>query len=432
MWVFRKALKSQLHLFWVIKARIRLLIPEAKSEGYDKHVDDVIHLAAHMLTSPELFEPEIPQYVFEGFEGGGLEEQRVEMAALYDKLRAEYRGIRPEVDKLVNRVRDDKIIQEALKGYLLVRHYSDAQRDNKGFAEQHITRAKEIDPAVTPLNHDDIRRISKSANMQLRVLRNEIADKEAAKLSLTESNLATLITLFSSMFLVTGYIYNRFFLGAFDIDVSRYFTLTDYLASSIEGVRYAAVGACVGLVSVFMGYHHGSRKSYAQLEFERTKKDYSPYIFAVGGAGWILTGYLKEIPYMFETGVGMVAIFLIFEIGARATRKYFKEATLALFALIFIGTFSVYLYWSIAHKIDHYRHEEIADIKTSTYRFTEDVGITDECLVLLASNSHYFFFRDMRDDISVIVPTEKIVSVRTIDKTKIQKTDSEDIEDESW
>ena len=55
-----------------------------------------------------------------------------------------------------------------------------------------------------------------------------------AKISLNATQLGTYITIVSSVFLVTGYLYMTFFLRQFGIKVSFYFSLTDYLASKYQ------------------------------------------------------------------------------------------------------------------------------------------------------------------------------------------------------
>ena len=134
-----------------------------------------------------------------------------------------------------------------------------------------------IDTEVSPLKRMDVNNLRKEFRRKIKTLKSEIADRQTIKISLSTNGIGVVLSLVSCLFVVSGYLYNKFLLGALNIDVSLYFTIGDYLASSIESIRYSFVGAVIAVIIYFLGINNISRKSYWELEAKRTRKDYWAY-----------------------------------------------------------------------------------------------------------------------------------------------------------
>ena len=55
--------------------------------------------------------------------------------------------------------------------------------------------------------------------------------EKAPKIEITSQGTAIVITLFSVLFFITGFIYNQLFLGYFGINLSNFYSIADYLSS---------------------------------------------------------------------------------------------------------------------------------------------------------------------------------------------------------
>lgn len=56
---------------------------------------------------------------------------------------------------------------------------------------------------------------------------------------------------------------------------------------------------------------------------------------------------------------------------------------------------------------------DLNDIKKYTITFTDKIQINEKDIVLLASNSNYYFFIDKKTEKTHIIPADKIISIET-------------------
>lgn len=78
--------------------------------------------------------------------------------------------------------------------------------------------------------------------------------EKAPKLEITSQGTAIVITLFSVLFFITGFIYNQIFLGYFGIDLSNFYSIADYLSSSASKIYYALLSVIASLILALFLY----------------------------------------------------------------------------------------------------------------------------------------------------------------------------------
>ena len=409
-WVQKRIHKTHLDLFYLLRQQIRTHIPEAKSEGYNDHQDMVINVTAWKLHRPGLFEDTIPEIYFDGLEDENFSNLREELTRTLNTIRDMYSSAVNEINILAEQVSSDKGIQKTTMQLCLIDVLLNNATNKNRLAEHYLERAKEIDPEVKPLKYNELEKIRKEARKETRRLRNIIADKEAVKLTINPTAISTAVVLASSLFLISGYLYDKYYLGAFGIDVSKYFVLSDYLASSIEGLRYAAVAAISGLIWMYLGVHQASRKSYAQIEYERSIKDYTPALFVIIAILNLVMGYVFGGKDFYHGVLFSTIILSYFGIGMIA-HKLFKEPVPAIFIMAFITIFFSYLYYSAATTVYDIRHGTIRDLKKWEFTFSDKVNHPQDNLVLLAGNSGFFLFWDINEKVSMIIPRGEVIKI---------------------
>ena len=126
--------------------------------------------------------------------------------------------------------------------------------------------ARNYDLEVSLPDAKTIRALLRKTKKEVKSLEESISDREALKITLSGHNLTALISVMSALFLASGYLYSRAFLGHFGVDVAKYFALSDYNAASIEGIRYSIVAAVAGSLGAYLRIHSLSRMSYVQAE----------------------------------------------------------------------------------------------------------------------------------------------------------------------
>jgi hypothetical protein len=390
--IYKKASNLQILVLTDLKYRIRFGIQEARLEGYDEEFDNHLHLAVLRMTNPEAFE--IPQYdfLFEGLTN--------ETRYIYDPLKSAYENNIAKVTAIIDQFQSDKEVKTIIERCQLLKHFCANERGNQRAAAHYLSKAKSINAKASPLLVNALSALETKTRKSINQLRELISDREAFKLSLSFGDATSLISVMSSFFLISGYLYNHFLLGQFGIEVSKYFGLSDYLASSIDGISYSAYSAGLGLLSYFLGMHSASRKSKLQLEYEESRKEYWPYaILGVLVVGAVI-GYMKNLEQVYDS-ISLLIILAAMYLMPTVARKYFTEPKKALFLLIFIASFSALMFAAVGKTVFKFRNYEFSKLNPYEVQLNEHISLKDKAFIILAGNSEYFFFLDK--DRSVIV-----------------------------
>ncbi|MBI5892398.1 MAG: hypothetical protein HZB79_01900 [Deltaproteobacteria bacterium] len=388
--------------------RIRLLEPNAHLEGYDKEFDIVVNLSSLKLLNPEIFDDHPPTFFYEN-----LPE---ELKKLYSDRKTEYLERKNAVDILVEKVEKDTDVINLIERYNLLHHFEDSYLKKKDEADYYLSKSQKINATATPLKTNDLFALERSLRKDINKTRDAISDREAIKISLSIQNAGAIISVVSSFFLISGYLYNRLLLGAFDIEVSIFFTLTDYLASSIDAIRYSASGAVIATGSYFWGVHSASRKSVAQIEFERKKREYWPYIVLLIFIFSSIFAYIRN-SIVFYNNVYIIILSATVVSAPWLAKRYFKEPLVTIFIIVFIFTFSGHMFVSLEKTIYRLKYDSQEKIERYKIIFKNEMPIEPSKLVLITGNSNYLFFLDEERN-AVIIPKDQVQYITRITSDK--------------
>lgn len=381
-----------------LKYQLRLLNPNSRSQGFDKHFDKVVHLTALRMLNPEVFDIENHLFLFQG-DTNSLISQCLDAKQEYEKNKN-------EIDQLVDAALKNPRIKDTVIKCFIVKNFTEIQKKDERASEYYQALAKRYDQDISRINVEHLSEIDGETRKEIKDLKNQITDREAFKISLSLANAGALVSIVSTLFLITGYLYNNFLLGHFGIKVSEYFSLSDYLASSIEGVRYAALAAAVALISFFIGMHMGSRRSYAQMETDKKQTDYSLLLIFIVWTALSVKLYLDDSEKFYPMAYSVI-ILIAFTLAPRISRHYFKEPNIAIFAIVFIASFSAHISESVETQIYRIEHNNIEDMKRYDISFKNPVPFDSSNITLIAANNSYLFLRDNKRKI-YIVPKEQI------------------------
>jgi hypothetical protein len=222
------------------------------------------------------------------------------------------------------------------------------------------------------------------------------------KIHLSSTNLSVILSFFSILFLITGYFYNYFLLRSYNIQVSSFYNLSDYLATSVEKIKYSLVGSVIALIGSFSRY----KRYYCQLPWE---KDYS-ITSSLKSLKWLLliTSFMIGLGLIFRfnnsyyLNISFIAIFLsINNLSMIFSEKFFKDTVSSYFIIAFLLSYSLY-----------FAYDSLNDYNKKTknnYSFEFKDNIIDlKDLKWINSNSNYFFFYDTVKFESVIIDKRNI------------------------
>ena len=95
--------------------------------------------------------------------------------------------------------------------------------------------------------------------------------------------------------------------------------------------------------------------------------------------------------------------------------RYFEKGTLAGLILSFLLYFSVYLFMQIGDNTYHYKHSELKDLKKYEIYTDEKLNLKTDSMVILASNSRYYFLYDVVSKRTFIVPERFVTRLESLD-----------------
>ena len=352
-----------------LRASLRLEYEGALSEGYDLHVDQLLHVAKLTMVLPEEFGEEATD-----------DTQLLNFRKFYSEYRDDIERFKSSLSKNIE-------IADLVCIWI---------------------SAGEKTRSLYPL----LRRVRKQANeYELK-----IREKESFRVDLKLSELPRLFTLFSALVFISGVAYNTVYLSFFHIDVKHYFEIGDYIPSIVSTLVTGLFSGAVALFFHYLGVLHGSRKSFSQhMELRKYQAESNEYtwiviaivlFFALG----LYLAFQKKEPHLFISISYNFWLIVAIPFGAKLARYFFvnyREVTgLVLFLLIFGGS----LIRNMVIEIHEVRNG-VGD--TETYVFFENGEnrhLIPDSSVLIGSTSKYLFFWKRIEKTTVVIERAKVSS----------------------
>ena len=365
---------------------------ETRLEGDDEAFDRVVQVAALRLLKPEIFGID-DDFPVEDIPDGHRE--------IYDEPNALYSQFKEDVDSIIKKIEEEQRVKQILSDYWLIQHFIKNSLKNNSVAQYYLSRAKKMVLGAIPLTDRDIRHLKRKLKKDIVRLRDMIADRKALKIDISASGIAVLVSVASPFFFISGYLYNYLLLGEFGVNVSKFFTLSDYIASSISRIGYTFSATVWGTIFFFLGDHSASRKSIAQISYElKGRRIHSLIIIATTLIGTIV-GYFQNIQLFYFFGY-FTAISLSMFLLPGMCQKYFKQPIPAQYILIFIFCFFAHLWASLGSTIDEFRYEEPHSINAYDVKLKDSLSLSTSDFVLIAANSGFFFFLDQNRRLHIL------------------------------
>jgi hypothetical protein len=216
-------------------------------------------------------------------------------------------------------------------------------------------------------------------------------------LSFKISELQTLYLSFTVVFICTGFFYNFIFLRLFGIRAELFFSLQDYLASSIEKVYLIFIAILIASGgSHVIRYLLKEQKAVLGHRLFLALLYLFPLLLVTAGLSIIVkfdnpTGY-----YLLSFAIYISSDYLLFRLvfkGSHESYSRFFILTVFLLYLLLIGS-------TIINDRDAVYKEPLKELKRYRIRFDRSVD--------LEANGNYFFFYDKQLRRSVVLRKEMV------------------------
>ena len=244
----------------------------------------------------------------------------------------------------------------------------------------------------------------RNRNLRYRLLK----DSKSHKIDIRLSDLTTVIPLISVLLLCAGYLHTSIVYKHFNIDPTRYFSVGDYLAASLEQIRHALYS----LLGYVAGVVHGYRNQSIATKFERktnaNKERYRQilrYIFfggilVVSYVRWNVIGIVPQVHIFLVVALLVVFQEPVYFISDRYFKNSMSVGIVAIVLLIFFSSMFVGAKSRIA-QIESRNESQTFEIvaKTNKYSHTESV--------IIGANSNFMFLIERNNNV-VVIPLKTI------------------------
>lgn len=233
---------------------------------------------------------------------------------------------------------------------------------------------------------------------------------ELSNYKISTSSITFLISFCTTIFLLSGFLYNKFYLGHFKIQVSHFFSITDYISSSVDIIYISCLSTIFGIFSYICGGIYGFKKAikYECKKIENTESDWWMLILVTFLALSSISMAYYDLPRKYAPVSILIFIALMGLYHKLPVDKIFKNTMhISIFACALIY-YTTHMYFQISSDIEKSQNGTI----NKQYSFnTNNPEFLTKNLTFLSLNSKWAFFFDKSKKESIIIPIDKIRNI---------------------
>jgi hypothetical protein len=208
----------------------------------------------------------------------------------------------------------------------------------KNVSNVKLEKEKVLSDRVIPNNQHfvDIENLKKTEK-ELKIFAKKnidiVKERTAFKINFSYSEVSSIIPVIAPLVIIGSYLFNKTYYSVFDIEVSNYFSTSDYLATSIEHIERSFITGIFSIIGIFLSLYTSSRNiTYA--DSKKVKGKIIEYLFLLLFIFLIgYSYYSHNILFYFYLNLGF--FILILKISYLIAYRLFNNSIKALFFLIF-------------------------------------------------------------------------------------------------
>ena len=403
---FECAIKLRSCLWRTLKYQLIILIDSSSHDLSDPNFEEIIDLATMKLMFPHYFDADLRDTLYKDANHIVPSDNEIQ------RIQLEYHNRKNAVDAIIHAYQKSSSIRSTLAQNFQVQMFLSDHFGNNYAHTIFMELARQYDSQVPELDSKSISTMLRTVRKHLRSLKQSASNKQAIKISFSSEYIATIFSISSALFFVSGYLYNWSILGHFGVEVRDYFSLSDYVAASVEGIRHSLFATAFAILGGFIGIHHRSRLSYRQLIGTASTDTRVYFLMVVLVCCATVYAYLVR-PETFYFYLALVMMVVSPKSLIWIVRRYFveKNRRICYFILQSWLIFSLHLYASINTEIYRIEHKNLDEVKRYDISLKNPVEFGLDHSILLASNSRYIFLRDTSTGKIYILPTSEIRSI---------------------
>jgi hypothetical protein len=298
-------------------------------------------------------------------------------------------------------------------------------------AQAHLARAAEFTgskESVEPLTTSSFSILSKNSKIDYKHAKSEyqylmkeiISDtltKEMPKITISAANVGFIVSFGASLFLITGYLYNRFLFQAFGMDTSMFFALGDYITTSLDKIYIAAISAGVGMTAYLVGMYNTAKevkvRSILGVSGGRNPLDI-PVLFLICVTAIVVTvQFYFDSPTKYQPLAVLIFFVVAFGLHELPLHHFLANRIQVITFGMALAYFGSHLFAVVATDIQLLKHGKLNDVRKYEVHFTAKVPFNEATAVLLTRTTEYAVFYDRQTKVSYAIPNGNVSFIKT-------------------
>ncbi|WP_072682615.1 hypothetical protein [Arcobacter sp. LA11] len=331
--------------------------------------------------------------------------------------------IREEDRELLSNVMADEKIKELLSLKFLLNSYYYGVFHIEDDEELYYKKALKIKDNLTKLNKKTFynqKKIVKKIENELKQEFNKITKErierrkfeETPKVRISTENINFILKICSLFFIVGGFLYTYFFMAYFNINISLYYNISDYIAGSMDVLFNIFIILIV--LSIFMAFEFDNmlNKEFFNDEYGISSSKSYTQEYLVFGFFFVTSILNYLITNTIETFLVIMTLVMLFYIVLPKIKilNYLEKPIPIVLSLIGIILFISQL----ALRIDKDIKSVLKNEKKVSIKLKYDYTKFEE-LSLITINSNYLFFWDKEKKKSIVIPLSRISNLDSIE-----------------
>ena len=289
---------------------------------------------------------------------------------------------------------------------------------DKEKSENAIQNAKEINESIDPLTSKtynilskqiskEFKKASKVYKQNLKIKKEEEKISKRRKIDFSITEIKAIFGLTSILFLFSGYIYNHLFLSYFGIEVSKFFTINDYVSTSIDKIYSIVFALIINMVITFFWWSPEYIEARKKMSTGRLLFEDGPfYIIFLGlPVASVVISYLdKPGKYYFLA----LTIFFVFQYFVPKIADFFKKPLLSSLIISYIALFFIILISGTLEERENIVKYYSKNDLNYYVEFDLSIDIKQKNLYLLSTNSNFSFLYSREKKQAYVVPNKHI------------------------
>lgn len=265
-------------------------------------------------------------------------------------------------------------------------------------------------PETADYDSGEIYRAHTKTVRRLGVLRKLLAERSALKMDLSLVKISESVALVSAIFVVAGFLYVNYFYRRMGVEVSLYFSVSDYLAASVEQVREGAFAAANAILVFALGIRSGSMRSRLEIRTASASRRRESFIFGV--ITLLICATSVFLVYMGKPDfrqIRFAGLILAYWLAAYLAGAFFRNHLVAMAAIVATLIFGVNV------GVSAYERSELLLTGNTEASFVQKLHFKDLSPVvageLFGANGSYYFIYERDKGVTHVVPRDRIAQI---------------------